>query len=189
MTGHDRDICSEEELLAATALLKEDEGNGRIQIERLIDVHPDDARLYFLRGSLHAADRNYELAISELARALNLAPDYGIARFQLGLLHLTSGEPGPAELVWQPLLSLDPGDPLRSFAEGLYALIRDQFENAIQLLEQGIALNQDNPPLNHDMKLMIDEIRGRMAGSADEEEASSVTHLLLQQATIRPTRH
>jgi Flp pilus assembly protein TadD len=155
----------------------------------LFDRHPGDARLHFVRGSLHAGRGDYALARSEIATAIELAPDFAIARFQLGLLHLTSGDAHAAEAVWQPLLSLASDNPLRSFAEGLYALIRDDFAVALAMLERGIAANHDNAPLNHDMKLLIDEIRGRNLEATDEAKASSATHMLLQQATIRPTRH
>ncbi|MCF7643618.1 hypothetical protein IMW66_16070, partial [Acinetobacter johnsonii] len=62
---------------------------------------------------------------------------------------------------------------------------QDHFGEAIRELTEGIAANEENPPLNHDMRLIIDEC-SRLAGDgaapakpADEE--ASATSFLLDQ--------
>ena len=48
---------------------------------------------------------------------------------------------------------------LKAFKRGLEALIRDDFSACIGFLQQGIALNKQNAPLNHDMSQLIDKVR------------------------------
>src|SRR5262245_3098365 len=113
------DLCSDEDLLKATDAANRDTGQGLRNVEALQRAHPGDPRLHFLRGSLLAALQRYADAEGPMRRAIEIAPGFHIARFQLGLLLLSSGAPGPAAEVWAPLSGLEPLEPLRMFAEGL----------------------------------------------------------------------
>lgn len=165
------------------------------QIERvdaMLDEFPGDGRLHFLRGSMLIGKGRLIEAHRALTRAVTLAPDLAIARFQLGFFQLTSGEAENALETWGRLDRLPDGHYLRKFVDGLRCLIRDDFSNTIDNLQQGIAFNQENPPLNRDMQLIIDECRPLVdAARASEEsgEAASETSLILQQFTKRPNLH
>jgi hypothetical protein len=67
-------------------------------------------------------------------------------------------------------------------------LIRDEFDATIRSLEDGIARNRENLPLNRDMQLIIDEIR-KKPRKRDEGGAVSSVGLLLQQALLKPQKH
>ena len=185
--------CPEHDIVQLLALMETEEAQGRALLAQLIQAYPGDERLHFLDGSLLAADRDYGAAREAMQRAVELAPGFALARFQLGFLLLSSGEADAALASLAPLRQLPDEDPLRSFAEGLEHLIRDDFDDAIRLLEQGIALNTHNQPLNHDMALLVREMRARQesAGKAsqDEEPVLSAAQQLLQQAALKSTRH
>jgi tetratricopeptide (TPR) repeat protein len=153
--------------------------------ERLAE-YGADPRLHFLKGSVLAALQRYPEAQDAIRRAIDLAPGYDIARFQLGLLEFTSGNAASAEMTWRPLQRL-PGDSyLRLFATGLLYLGRDDFVQAVEMLREGIARNTDNPAMNRDMQMVIDEAVRKCAGDTpaselDGEEPVSAVHLLLQK--------
>jgi len=146
---------------------------------------PDDARLLFLHGShLVGAGRLIE-GHAAMARAVTLAPDFAIARFQLGLLHLTSGEANEALEAWARLDRLSDGHYLRHFVDGLRALIRDDFQATIAKLRAGIALNTENEPLNHDMRLLIDQCAPLLESAAPADEVSETSFILSQLSRRR----
>jgi len=141
--------------------------------------------LHFLRGSVLAGIGRYIEAHQSLSRAVHLAPDYAIARFQLGFFQLTSGETANALDTWGRLDGLQDGHYLRKFVDGLRCLIRDDFKGVIQHLSEGITLNSENPPLNNDMTLIIERCRPLAAQAPEQGEAASETALILQQFTQR----
>jgi tetratricopeptide (TPR) repeat protein len=175
-------LCGEEELAQLLAAMQANAPDELALAERLIDAYPDDARLHFLRGSLLAGSGRPIEAHASLSRAVALAPDFALARFQLGFFELTSGEAARALATWEPLDSLAPDHYLAHFVRGLRHLIRDEFADAIAALQAGIAVNEENLPLNRDMQLIIGECSGLTAGkpAAAAEEASATSFLLDQ---------
>ena len=167
--------CSPEAISDLILAVRVDPHDGLMRTEKLLADFPADPTLHFLRGSLLAAARRYAEARDEMATSVRLSPEYSLARFQLGLLELTSGRPVVAETIWAPLEELAPVDPLRIFSLGLCHLIRDQFGEAIAHLREGIRLNHDNPPLNGDMQMLIERIEAAQAGGGP----IPATHLLL----------
>lgn len=165
--------------------MQEDE-NQIDRVDLLLAEFPDDARLHFLRGSMLVANGRLIEAHRALSRAVALEPDLHIARFQLGLFQLTSGEAENALETWGRLDRLSDGHYLREFVDGMRCLLRDDFAGTIQHLEQGIALNHENPPLNRDMTMIIERCRPLLANAGLKEEsgeAASETSLILNQFT------
>ena len=75
---------------------------------------------------------------------------------------------------------------LRLFVGGLTHLIRDEFSETIRVLEAGVAANQDNPPLNRDMQLIIGRVRQIGESSTEQagrDDTMSATSMLLGQLT------
>lgn len=184
--------CSDEEMSELIAAIGSSSDDGIALVERAITHYPNDARLHFLRGSLLIGVRRPIEAHAALSRAVALAPEFALARFQLGFFELTSGEAQRALATWEPLDTLPDDHYLAHFIVGLRHLIHDRFEDAIAALQAGIALNSENMPLNHDMTLIVDQCRiatnnaTERAGAADE---TSATSFLLGQLGGRGTTH
>ncbi|MDP9933619.1 hypothetical protein [Variovorax paradoxus] len=139
----------------------------------------------FLLGAEFAALGQMEVAEAAFANATRLAPDFSMARYQLGLLQFSSGRAAVALLTWQPLLALPATDPLPHFVSGFAALAHDRFEDALRHYEQGLALNATNRALSDDIQKVIAGIKalapGATSGVAHPDEPSGEfdTHVLL----------
>lgn len=135
----------------------------------------------FMLGSEYAQLGLATEAKEYMARAAQVGPDFPLASFQLGMLHLTSGEVEAAKSAWAQLAELDDLHPqayLGTFRRGMLHLIADEFDAAVLVLREGIAQNQDNPPLNGDMSKVVDAIEhlpGRENTSAPAAEATPAT--------------
>lgn len=182
------DLCPDESFAALLEAIQSDEQSGLFELQQLMTVHKDDARLHFLSGSLLASQGDFKAARAAMRLAVDLAPGFEIARFQLGFLHLTSGEDILAQEAWGPLHSLPENHFLQLFVRGLSLMTREDLAGAARLLEEGIRQNSENEPLNRDMNLILEEIRNRSDISGEDAPFSSA-HLLLQQSAFKGTRH
>ncbi|NIJ36952.1 tetratricopeptide (TPR) repeat protein [Sphingopyxis panaciterrae] len=184
-------LCSDQDLAALVEDIRGDDSGDLDKIDRELRLFPEDPRLHFLRGSTLAGKQRAIEAHQALQKAVELAPDYTLARYQLGFFELTSGEADRALSTWGPLLQLPIGNYLRRFVEGLTHLIRDEFGPAIEQFEAGMALNGDNPPMNHDIGLLLAECRKALGGGAPQngDDGESATSFLLGQLSPGTTHH
>jgi len=150
-------------------------------VERMIEAYPNDGRLQFLRGSILAGSGRPIEAHLSLSRAVEIDPGFTLARFQLGFFELTSGEVARALATWEPLSALPEDHYLHFFVAGLTHLIHDRFAETIAALESGIAINEENLPLNGDMQLIIDRCRTLTPANAPAADEASATSFLLDQ--------
>ena len=177
-------LAPDEELGEAIAALAAGQDRAEAALDALAARYPEDPRLHFMKGSILAGSGRSIEAHRALARAVELAPDYALARYQLGFFELTSGEPQKALGTRGPLLAEPEGSYLRKFVEGMTHLIRDEFAPAIELFEAGIALNAENEPMNDDIRLLVAECRKLQRASASRETADaelSATSFMLDQ--------
>lgn len=139
------------------------------------DAHPQDPRPLLLLAGRFAETENLDYAEAAYSGALLRAPDFAIARFQLGLLQYCTGRALTALTTWGPLVALGEDHYFWCFVEGFRALTSDRFGQAIACLERGLLRNQENQPLNADMARMIDRIRQAMPeqGAAEGSEPDS----------------
>jgi tetratricopeptide (TPR) repeat protein len=189
MNDHMRPACPDERLAQAVEAAGEDERQALRRTAELIVDYPYDPRLHFLHGSLLAAGARYAEARESIRRAVDLAPDYAIARFQLGLLELSSGDAAAAAATLEPLADSQSETGLGAFARGLRLLAADDLAGAAQMLREGVSRNLEHPLVNRDMEMMIARIEETMRGSGGEEQDVSAVHLLLRQYATKPTRH
>lgn len=144
------------------------------KLRRAALEEPRNGERRYLLGAELAEQRDYEGAVLELSAAIALSPLLHVARLQLGLLHLTLAQPDHARHVLAPLEDLPDEAPLKHFKRGLEALIRDDFAACVSALEQGIALNQDNAPLNADMRLIVSQAQRAAEADSESQDPSTV---------------
>jgi len=152
--------------LARNASAADDSASAIAYLKEAVSRADATAPAHYLLGAEYAQIGMYERAADEMESALALDPALSIARVQLGLLWLGQNAPDRADAVLAPLDELAAGDALRHIGAGLRHLIKDEFDDATARLEQGMALNTTNAPLNGDMRRIVDEIARVRAGGA-----------------------
>jgi Flp pilus assembly protein TadD len=138
-----------------------DAASPKVAIQLLADaadLHPADARPLVLLAAELIECGDTDRAEAAFSAALQRAPEFWMARFQLGLLQFTSGRPSMAFVTWAPLDSLAQGDSLRIFKRSFEVLAQGDLTEAQVLLRQGIAANTENQPLNRDMQMLLERI-------------------------------
>jgi len=177
----DTDKLDADELLhlAIEAANRDDHARAITYLKSIQADHsssPNYAGALFFLGSEYAQIGMYDRGVEEMMRSLEVNPDFHIARFQLGLLHLTSGRAQQAREVWAALALIGDAHPeayLKLFWEGLEALIDDDFEKCRALLERGKAANQINLPLNTDMQQVIDSLPSTESTTPPDQPAAT----------------
>lgn len=178
-------LATDEEIGELVTALEDPGLDDLPALERMLSRYPDDPRLHFMRGSVLAGQARPIEAHAAMVRAVELAPGFRIARYQLGFFELTSGEADRALSTWGPLLAGPADDYLRVFVEGMTQLIRDEFSAATKTFERGIVLNNENEPLNSDIRLLMGQISLLEAKPGDNKQDGddqlSATSLILGQ--------
>lgn len=162
-------------------------------LQDLLQQAPGHAGAHCMLAAEWVSQGKLDEGEASYARALVIAPEFVVARFQLGLLLFSSSRVAMAMLIWRELLSLPENNPYRLFTEAYIALANDAFDEAIRLFESGKANNPDNPPLNHDADLCLARLRELMKNTASsttsEIEESGEHHVLLSNYLQFNTSH
>lgn len=145
--------------------------NTVLLLKRLLVEEPNNARALYLLGAEHAQIGLYDRAKEEIGKAVDLDPGMHAARFQLGLLYISSGQVAPALDVLAPLSLAPDNEPFYSFARGLEFLVNDQFSECREALELGISANKSNEPLNDDMRKILGAIKDKTSSLSTEPVA------------------
>ena len=191
MTAASISLLDQAELiqLALNSSKNSDSGAALSYLKEAVSRTDATATAHFLLGAEYAQIQMYDRAVSEMESAVALDPSLFIARFQLGLLLLSSGDAKRALDILEPLNELGGANPLRHFGLGLIHLMRDEFSDALRCLTLGIELNLENQPLNNDMQKIIAEINKLPANSVKNAEAvssldeSSTQHIFISAYT------
>jgi tetratricopeptide (TPR) repeat protein len=190
-------LCPDYAIEAAILSGQQNDEAGLSAIEILLRTYPSDPRLHFLRGSVLAGVQRYEEGRNAMREAVVIAPDFHLARFQLGFLELTSGLPAAAANTWEPFAELDKDAPFRLLSDGLNCLARNELSDADRLLRLGMAGNSEHPLINSDMQLLLDEVADKIRPGITSDDAApasaSAVHQMLQQFELKDglnkTRH
>ena len=175
--------------LAAAATARGDSAATLVYLKESVSRSNATAGAHYLLGIEYAELRMYDRAIDAIEAALALDPSLVLARFQLGLLHMTSGDGPRAIEVLAALDDLSEPNYLRNFGAGLCHMARDEFGAALDALRAGLVLNQDNAPLNTDMQRVIDDIVALQAANAEKEDATQDANLMFLSAYTGNTSH
>ena len=173
----DIDLDAEElKYLAIQAISNEQPEQAILYLKRAIAKAPPDGQLLYLLAGEHARIGLYDRAAQGMEQALIVAPGLHSARLQLGLLYLCAARVEQASSTLSPLIAMDEGESLRHFALGLQHLMHDRFLACRAAMEQGMALNVENPALNTDMRRILDMLPdddGDEDGDEDKDAAQA----------------
>lgn len=177
------ELDAEELLHLAIAASDRDQPERAIELlKRAIAADPSDARAHHLLGAEHAQLGLFDRAAEEMQRAIELDPQLDAARFQLGLLQLSSRQPQSAEATWQALGRLGDSHFYVLFRNGLLHLARDEFADAARCLRAGLEANHALEPLNRDMQAVLAQVEALRAENGGDDDSAG-GHLFLDAYT------
>lgn len=145
-------------------------------LNQAVQTWQQDPRIRLLRGATHASQQAYAEARADFMTALEIAPDYTIARFMLGFLELMHGQVSLALSAWGPLDLLPPDNALYIFKSGLVSLIQDRFDDALLQLREGMASNQQYPLINNYIAAVIQKIESETAATSTSPKSHQRTY-------------
>lgn len=148
------------ELLRASidAMGREQSGEAMSLLKILVEREPENFHGHYLLAAEHMQLGMVDRAEEGFRRAVALAPDFPLARFQLGQLYLVKGDAVAAKSTLGPLLDLPPGSALPCYAQGLIAVADEDGAGAIETLRAGLACEQDSLPLASDMQRLLAQL-------------------------------
>lgn len=144
---------------------------------RASELRPGSGIPHFLIASEHAAAGNQPAAECAFANAVLLAPDFELARYQLGLLQFSAGRAAVALVTWQPLFGLGPHASLGRFVRAFAALAQDRLQEALALFGAGLACDELNAAVASDVRKVTAGLRALLSSS--EDGAPGEEHVLL----------
>jgi len=189
--GPDGQLDAEELMHLALGAMERDRDEDALgYLKRALVLAPDSGLLHHLLGAMYAELGMIDRAIQEMTAAITYGPHLRMARFQLGLLHFTSGDLPSAEEVWEPLAELAEDDALRLFRSGLLHLARDEFVESVAELRLGLEANSEHPSLNHDIEMLVAMAEEAIAAQAAEAN-EPVSPLVVEAAepAAAPSQH
>lgn len=162
------DKLDNEELLRITldALNQDRHADAVSMLKTLVERDPKHVFGNYLLAAEHMQLGMVERAEAGFRKAVELAPDFPMARFQLGQLYLVKGDAVAAKAALAPLLSLPANVALAAYARGLAAAAVEDIESAIRELQAGLACEQEIPALAGDMQRVLDNLLALRGGSA-----------------------
>jgi Flp pilus assembly protein TadD len=106
-----------------------------------LNAHPQEARVYVLRGNAYLDQRRFQLAIDDYTRALELMPNDPIAYNNRGIAYRSLGDPAQALADYRQALVLD--GTYRDAYNNLGLALSDvgDFAAAVQAYTQAIAID------------------------------------------------
>ncbi len=146
--------------LALDAINSDRDAESVAMLKILLERDPHHVHGQYLLAAQHAQMGLMDRAESGFRAVVAQAPDFPMARFQLGQLLLTKGSNVEAKRLFAPLAELPAGDALGAFARALSAAADDDAGEMIHQLQEGLACPQPVPALAMDMQRLLGRLNG-----------------------------
>lgn len=127
-----------------------------VMLKTLLERDPAHLQGIYLLAAQHAQLGLLARAEEGFRVVVQASSEFPTARFQLGLLLVTSGRGEEAHSILAPLIGR--GDALGAYARALCAAADDDKLGARRELETGLALPQELPTLAADMRRVCDRL-------------------------------
>jgi tetratricopeptide (TPR) repeat protein len=184
--------CDQATIDLIASRMRQDEDGAMALIGESLAAAPQDARLYLLRGAIHAQRGHADAARADFSQAVVLDPAQHAARYMLGHLELVEGQAERAVAIWAPLLPLR-HEAVGCFASGMTALVAGSAPDALAELRRGLELSPPGDALAsffHATVAAIERSASEQplpaASALDEEDGG---HYLLAEYLSTRTQH
>jgi tetratricopeptide (TPR) repeat protein len=162
---------------------------ARVALEKFASMKPGDAFAFALLGNLALQQGNFDIAVERHKNALELKPDFVVARIGLARSQYLKGDAGAAESAWRSLLTddsvaaayrIDSAFDLAGVLRG-----RGQFDKALGVIEDSMPLIREEQ-LRAPLALSV---QGSIClDKGDAERAETLLTRAFQEAPSPPTR-
>lgn len=125
-------------------------------LKLMLSREPGHFYATYLLAAQHAQIGMFDRAESGFRAAVDIAPDFAIARFQLGQLLTMKAAADEARDVLSPLFGGD--DALSAYARGMAALAQEDAETGVRELSAGLDMPQEIAALTGDMRRLRDNL-------------------------------
>jgi tetratricopeptide (TPR) repeat protein len=162
----DFDKLDNDELLrlALDAINTNRDADAVVMLKTLLERDPHHVFGTYLLAAQHAQLGMMDRAEAGFRAVVQQAPDFPVARFQLGQLLLVKGA---AEEARQVFALLTPErNALGAYARALTAAAQEDLPTALAELEAGLALPQEIPALELDMRRLHGQLQSVAAQTA-----------------------
>lgn len=129
---------------AAWSLYAQKWDDADTYFKQLGEKFPQEPGVHYLRG-VYYVDRDIPAALTEFAAELKVSPAHVLARVQLAILHLRTGEPQAALEPAREAVRLAPGNLLAHLALGRALLDLDKIAPAIEEFEAAVKISPAYP--------------------------------------------
>ncbi len=129
----------------------------------------------YLLAAEHAQLGMMDRAEEGFVKTVALAPDFPMARFQLGQLYLVKGDAELARNLLAPLAQLPAGQALSFYAKGLIAAANENVNEAIVQLQAGLDCEQDIPALAQDMQRVLSNLHAMTGGGGSSPSTQTTS--------------
>lgn len=153
--------------LAIFAASKDNHDDALGYLKQALLQEPENANVSLMLAAEYAEIGMYDRAIECYEKTIKLMPSLKVAQLQLSLLLITFDRLDDASLHIDQLCSLGEANYFAVFALGLKSLIKEDLRDAVSWLEKGCSINNENEPLNEDIKKIISEVETRLAQAHD----------------------
>lgn len=111
---------------------------------RALELEPDNAATYAVRGAIHTAQRRYDDALDDLDRALELEPDDTFALARRSEVYRMKGRYHDALRDLSRALELEPDNPTTLVARGDLHTGQGRYDDAVPDFNRALELEPDN---------------------------------------------
>jgi predicted Zn-dependent protease len=159
--------------IALDAVNQDSHADAVSMLKTLLERDPKHVFATYLLAAEHAQLGMMDRAEEGFRRTVQLAPDFPIARFQLGQMHLVKGDASAAKETLAPLAGGPSDKALTHYAMGLIAAANEDAAGAIAHLQAGLAFPQEIPALTGDMSRVIANLQAMGQHGVSPDEAAS----------------
>ena len=141
-------------------------------LKLILSREPEHFYATYLLAAQHAQLQMFDRAEEGFRAAVAINPDFPISRFQLGQLLTMKGAADEVLPVLSPLF--DNQQALGAYARGMAALAREDLDDCMRELDAGLAMPQEIPALEADMRRLRDNLHAAAAAN-DVTRATAAT--------------
>lgn len=152
--------------LGRLLVLGGNEAEGIEHLRNAVDLQPADPRLHTFLGLGYHQFGRFDDSVREYEVALELNPEHTIARYNLGLAQLATGDVERARSSFETVIRQNPSDILALNNLAFIVFRHDgDTAKAVELMQQAAAINPDHPLIKANLQRYLNAA----AGGEDEE--------------------